>query len=298
VPVGKKYAGPLNEMYRPSLQVRGVVLTAFAIGLSSSVVHALAPSGGAILVPHRAVYEMTLDQSRPASGISGVKGRMVFEFAGSGCDGYTMNMRLVTQVEGNTGRSIVTDLRSSTWEEGAGKRYRFNSSQYKGEALEESTSGDAERAGPNDHVDVHVSLPKSKELKVSGPVMFPTQHSLAILDTAKKGQSVLQTKIYDGSSKGDKVYSTTAFIGKRLKAGTKKPSKRVENDRTLEQLDSWPVSISYFETDDSAGETPVYQLNFRMYDNGVSRELVIDYGDFAIKGDLSSLEFMPMSKCE
>ena len=88
------------------------MLTALAIGLSSSAVQALAPSGAAILVPHRAVYEMTLDTSRPASGISGVKGRMVFEFAGSGCDGYTMNMRLVTRVEGSTGRSIVTDLRS------------------------------------------------------------------------------------------------------------------------------------------------------------------------------------------
>ena len=271
---------------------------AFAIGLSSNAVYALAPSGTAILVPHRAVYEMTLDSSRPASGISGVKGRMVFEFAGSGCDGYTMNMRLVTRVEGSTGRSIVTDLRSSTWEQGAGTRYRFNSSHYKGEALEEATSGDAERSDADGHVNVHVSAPKPKDLKVTAPVMFPTQHSLAILETAKKGITVLQARVYDGSSKGDKVYSTTAFIGKRLEPGAKLPPKRVANDKELDKLESWPVSISYFETGDEAGETPVYQLNFRMYNNGVSRSLMIDYGDFAIKGDLSSLEFMPLSKCE
>ena len=268
------------------------VVGAFA---NSSV--AFVPGGAVNLVPHRAVYEMTLDQSRPASGVAGVQGRMVFEFAGSGCDGYTMNMRLVTRIEGETGRSSTTDLRSSTWEEGRGKRFRFNSSQYRGEKLEESTSGDAERAASRSDVDVHVSGPKPKELKVSGPVLFPTQHSLAILEAAKQGKSVLQARVYDGSGTGDKVYATTAFIGKPVKPGAKRPEKRVKNDEALDKLVSWPVSISYFDNDEP-GETPVYQLGFRFYENGISRDLVIDYGDFAIKGDLSSLELMPSQRCD
>ena len=268
------------------------VVGAFA---NSSV--AFVPGGAVNLVPHRAVYEMTLDQSRPASGVAGVQGRMVFEFAGSGCDGYTMNMRLVTRIEGETGRSSTTDLRSSTWEEGRGKRFRFNSSQYRGEKLEESTSGDAERAASRSDVDVQVSGPKPKELKVSGPVLFPTQHSLAILEAAKQGKSVLQARVYDGSGKGDKVYATTAFIGKPVKPGAKRPEKRVKNDEALDKLVSWPVSISYFDNDEP-GETPVYQLGFRFYENGISRDLVIDYGDFAIKGDLSSLELMPSQRCD
>jgi len=125
------------------------------------------PGAPAVLVPHRAVYELTLDKSRAASGISGVSGRMVFEFAGSGCDGYTMNMRLVTRVEGSSGRSIMTDLRSSTWEQGTGTRYRFHSSHYKGEALEEATSGDAERSVADGDVNVHVNAPSPKNIKVS-----------------------------------------------------------------------------------------------------------------------------------
>ena len=50
------------------------------------------------LVPHRAVYEMTLGQTRSASGITGIDGRMVFEFSGSECNGYSLNMRMVTQM--------------------------------------------------------------------------------------------------------------------------------------------------------------------------------------------------------
>ena len=50
------------------------------------------------LVAHRAIYEMTLDDARSASGITGIDGRMVFEFTGSECDGYSLNMRMVTQM--------------------------------------------------------------------------------------------------------------------------------------------------------------------------------------------------------
>ncbi|MGI9387672.1 MAG: cell envelope integrity EipB family protein [Methyloligellaceae bacterium] len=280
-----------KTIFRPMLL--GVLL----LGAHAGSALAFVPGGAANLVPHRAVYEMTLDHSRPANGVAGVRGRMVFEFAGSGCDGYTMNMRLVTRIEAETGRSSTTDLRSSTWEEGHGKRFRFNSSQYRGQDLEESTSGDAERAAAENDVDVHVNAPKPKELKVPGPVLFPTQHSIAILEAAKKGKSILQARVYDGSGKGDKVYSTTAFIGKPVKPGAKAPEKRVKNDEALEKIVSWPVSISYFDNKEE-GTTPVYQLGFRFYANGISRDLVIDYGDFAIKGDLSSLELMPSQGCE
>ncbi|WP_032450615.1 EipB family protein, partial [Brucella pinnipedialis] len=35
------------------------------------------------LVPHRAIYDLTLDRADEKSGISGLTGRMVYEFNGS-----------------------------------------------------------------------------------------------------------------------------------------------------------------------------------------------------------------------
>jgi hypothetical protein len=54
-------------------------------------------------------------------------------------------------------------------------------------------------------------------------------------------------------------------------------------------LPFWPVTISYFEpgAGKSGEETPVYQLSFLLYQNGVNRRLVLDYGDFALNGTLS-----------
>jgi hypothetical protein len=56
------------------------------------------------------------------------------------------------------------------------------------------------------------------------------------------------------------------------------------------------VSIGYFEP--KGGDlTPSYQIDFRLYENGVSRELLIDYGDFSIHGTLTALEYLKAPGC-
>ena len=43
---------------------------------------------------------------------------------------------------------------------------------------------------------------------------------------------------------------------------------------------------------------PVYELEFLFFENGVSRKLFIDYGEFAIRGELKEIVFHAPSKCE
>ena len=45
------------------------------------------------LAPHRAVYDLKLKDATERSGIAGMYGRMVYEFNGSPCDGYTVSFR-------------------------------------------------------------------------------------------------------------------------------------------------------------------------------------------------------------
>ena len=67
------------------------------------------------LAPHRAIYDMTLRNAAPGSNVSEVRGRLVFDFGGSACAGYSLKSRMVTQVVDRDGKATVTDLRSSTW---------------------------------------------------------------------------------------------------------------------------------------------------------------------------------------
>ena len=248
------------------------------------------------LVAHRAIYEMTLDDARSASGITGIDGRMVFEFTGSECDGYSLNMRMVTQMTDTQGQTNLTDLRSSTWEQGDGQKFRFQSAQYLNDKLGDVTMGRAVRETPKEAVKVKLSQPSAAELDLSGPLLFPTQHSFALIAAARTGQGLFQARVYDGSEKGQKLYDTTAFIGTEVQPGSDPKLEQVAKDKGLGELASWPVSIGYFEA--KGGDlTPSYQIDFRLYENGVSRDLLIDYGDFSIRGTLTSLEYLKATEC-
>ena len=280
--------------------VGGKLALLAAFGLACAFSHdalALAAKEPSKLVPHRAIYEMTLDEARSA-GITGIDGRMVFEFTGSPCDGYSLNMRMVTQMTDSQGQSNLTDLRSSTWEQGDGKKFRFQSAQYLNDKLGDVTMGRAVREVPQEAIEVKLSQPSRAELALAGKVFFPTQHSIALIEKALSGENVFQARIYDGSEKGRKVYETTAFIGTVVKPGAEDAKlEAAAKDKNLGELSSWPVSIGYFEPKDG-DLIPSYQIDFRLYENGVSRDLSIDYGDFTIDGRLTSLEYLQAKNCK
>jgi hypothetical protein len=255
--------------------------------------------GSVALAPHRAVYEITLDQSRGGSGVSEMSGRMVYELTGSACEGYTQTMRFVTRITNQEGATSITDMRSTSWEDALAKSFRFSSSQYKDTKLSESTQGDASRPASSSEGKVELVKPAKKQVPLGPNVHFPIQHSIALLEAARRGATIFQADLYDGSEKGEKVYATTAYIGKMHPPGHNKKLPQVANAAALDGLRSWPVSISYFEQGaDKKDAAPSYELAFLYFDNGVSRRLYIDYGDFAVRGALKTLTFLEPGRCD
>ena len=254
---------------------------------------------GVILAPHRAIYDLTLATTRSGSGVVSVAGRMAYDLTGSSCDGYTQTMRFVTRMTNQTGSTVVTDLRSTTWEDARGKRFRFDSSQYRDEKATENTVGDAARTGASDEVKVELTKPAKKNLSIPSRVYFPVQHTIALLSAAKAGRTSFRADLYDGSEKGEKVYDTVAAIGRAHPPGSNRQLIQLKNTDKLDGLKAWPVSIAYFEPAASKQDAlPVYELSFLMFENGVSRKLYIDYGEFALQGDLSEITFHEPAKCE
>jgi hypothetical protein len=127
---------------------------------------------------------------------------------------------------------------------------------------------------------------------------FPVQHSIALLAAARNGERIFLADLYDGSEKGEKVFATASFIGKANPPGYNRTLPEVESARVLDTVRSWPVSISYFEEgSDRKDAVPAYELAFIYYENGVSRRLYIDYGDFSVRGALKSLQMLEPGKC-
>ncbi len=273
-----------------------VALTAFVI---TDTYGLMAQPGAPVLAPHRAVYDIKLDQSRGGSGVSDMSGRMVYELTGSQCEGYTQTMRFVTRMTNSEGATSISDMRSSSWEDALAQSFRFSSSQYKDTKLSDQTQGDASRTSVADSGKIELKQPKKKEITLKDKVYFPIQHSIALLAAAQKGDTLFQADVYDGSEKGEKIYTTTSYIGRSLPAGHNKKLSQAGESGKLDQLRSWPVSISYFEEgSEKKDAVPSYELAFLYFENGVSHRLFIDYGDFAIRGELKDLTFLDTTKCE
>ena len=66
----------------------------------------------------------------------------------------------------------------------------------------------------------------------------------------------------------------------------------------------WPVSIGYFGGEDAeegeetfGEEMPSYQMQFTLYENGVTNDLLMDYGDYALSGSLTEIEPLDDPDC-
>ena len=84
---------------------------------------AMAAASGPFLA-HQALYELNLVKSRGSNAISGARGRILYNFSGSACEGYTSEFRQVSELDSGEGKLTLSDLRSTSWEDAAGKSYR------------------------------------------------------------------------------------------------------------------------------------------------------------------------------
>jgi hypothetical protein len=152
--------------------------------------------------------------------------------------------------------------------------------------------GIAERSG--DHITVKLKQPEAKTFNLDASTVFPTEQIKRIIDAAREGKSLLELSVYDGSDNGEKVYNTLTVIGRAIPGDREIPSP--DPSTTSDQMKAqtrWPVTVSYFDRDAKAKEgeqSPVYAMSFELFENGVSRSLVLDYNDFVIAGALGKFD--------
>jgi hypothetical protein len=258
--------------------------------------HAAAVTPAGELASHRAVYELTLVQARGNSPAMSARGRILYDFSGNACDGYALQFRQVSELDNGEGKVSLSDLRSTTWEDGAAKKFVFKSQNYLNEAPVDSVDGQAERRP--DKVVVKLVQPADKTFELEPGMAFPTNHMRRIIAAARAHESILEVAVYDGSEKGEKVYDTTTVIGQEIAPDERVPTDAAAGRRELAGLKRWPVTVSYFERGAAGGDQmPVYSIKFELYENGISRALVLDYNDFAISGELRSIEIRDTKPC-
>src|ERR1700754_1549218 len=272
---------------------------AIACGSGFSHAPAMAAASGPFL-SHQALYELSLVKSRGSNAISNARGRILYNFSGSSCEGYTSEFRQVSELDSGEGKLTLSDLRSSSWEDAAGKSYRFKIDTRINDAESAPIDGVAERVG--DHIAVKLKQPVTKTFNLDGKVVFPTEQIQHIIAAAREGKSVLELMVYDGSDNGEKVYNTMSVIGQPIPGDRSiaTPDASTTND-AMKSLTRWPVTVSYYDHDSKpkdGEQTPVYAMSFELFENGVSRALVLDYNDFVIAGAMGRFDVKDSKPCK
>jgi hypothetical protein len=244
------------------------------------------------IAPHRAIYEISLARSESGSGVSSAKGRMVFEVTGSVCEGYKMRQRMVVNIGDEEGNMGLLDFRVSTFESGDGNVYTFDSRTELNDEVVEAVEGEARRNAAA--IEVSLKQPTEKKVTLDGGVLFPSQHMQAIIDAAIADRRFISTDIYEGAGTGDSSDEAATAIGRALTAGADSPLRS--------GVRHWPISVGYFDptkkVDEGLGEeVPSYQMSFTLYENGVTSDLVMDYGDYALTGSLQKIEALTSPDC-
>jgi EipB-like len=274
----------------------GFALLSLALAALASAA-ASAPSTGSVrLVPHRAVYDLSLSGAAGTSrSVDSASGRIAFDFAGDACDGYTLKYRQVTVLESGESGQRTLDVRTATFESGDGKTIRFKTDSRLEGVSADNVDGDAELR--DDALAVRLKEPKRETVTLQGRALFPSEHLKRLIEGGRAGENTVSVKVYDGSDDGKRVYDTLALIGRRIEPGAGANLEPPAKQEALAKLPRWPMTISYFKAG-TGDQTPAYTISFELYENGISRALKLDYGDFALKGELASLEVLPLSACE
>lgn len=266
--------------------MNSVVAVAVAVAMSATAAAGVAAA--ADLAPHRAVYSMSLHSARPASGIAGASGAMTYEF-NDACDGWTVENRTALAFAYNEGKQVQTDWEFVTWESKDGLRYRFHVRSTRDGMVVEEIDGTASLDGRGQGGKVVFTRPQALTMKLPKGTIFPTEHTLRLIEHAESGARLFSRVVFDGSGT-DGAFDVNAVIGPR-----KAPSAE-DAGTPLTNQPSWRMNMAFFPVAAQVA-TPEYEVGLRYFTSGVAKDVVQSFGDFALRARLDKLEPLPKPDC-
>lgn len=250
-----------------------------------------ADAATATFTPHRAVYELSLGKSRANGTVSRAQGKLEFEWADV-CTGWTVSQRTLVQLISNEGQVIDFGWTLNSLESKDGTYYRFFIRRLNAGGVAESQRGEARLDGPGQSGVATYTEPATQEVKLPKGTMFPTAHSLLLMDAAEKSAFPLWRQVFDGSGEEGGLYGISAAFSGALPSS--KPGQL--ESPLLQDQKSWRLQLAYFGADESVS-VPEHEQIFRIYANGVVDEMLLDYGDFTLRADLRTLDPLPAPQC-
>ncbi len=240
-------------------------------------------AGSAELLSHRAIHDLKMTRAETQSGISNVEGRVVLEWQ-KVCEGFTLEQRMVLETQLVEGPVRVSDFHYSTWESADGLKFRFSMRYEIDGSVIDEVVGQAQLEEPGGVGKAVFSKPDGATLDLPKGTIFPSEHTLRVIQAARAGKTMHRNVLFDGSL-SDGLFNVVSLIGRLTsESGTERPVRAAIGEHK-----SWPIRLAFFKYGPE-DTLPDYEMSVRLYDNGVSGDLLLDYKEFALKGSLIRVE--------
>ena len=243
-------------------------------------------AGADALTGQDALYNLSLAKVR-THDVTGATGQMRFSVI-DGCTGWatTQHMTLLIRNADGTLNKSVTDY--ITWESKDGKTLTFTLREKDNDGkLTVDDAGTATHSGANGTGTIVYTTPKSTVLAMPPGTLFPMAHTQALIDAGKTNQKFISVPLFDGTTADGAQHTFVAVLGHR--------GPQLASFPALSPLPSDIVDIAFFERKNS-DETPDFRSQMRYYDDGVATDILLDFGDFVMKGKLDRLT-IPAASC-
>jgi hypothetical protein len=236
-------------------------------------------SAAAQLMPHRALYQLSLAEA--GGGLARAEGAFAIEWQAA-CEGYVSRQRLWFLGATEEGGLFDSDVRFSSWESRDTTMLRFTMRSFSDGELVEEYRGTAEVPRDGTPGRARYVLPEPEDMRLPPDTLFPTDHLNHLLASARRGEHLITHDVFDGSGgASDALSAVTAVIGQAL-------AEDEADERT------WPVALAYHAPDDHEAGVPIFELRFLLNERGLMRDVYLDYGDFALKGTLEHISWLPL----
>ncbi|HQT62932.1 MAG: hypothetical protein B7Z75_07560 [Acidocella sp. 20-57-95] len=263
--------------YLPTL----AVLAALTPGL------ALADNIASALTGQDATYTLTLAKVR-THDVTGATGAMRFSVI-DGCTGWgtTQHMTLlIRNADGSLNKSVSDYM---TWETKDGKTLTFTLRERDNDGkLTTDDAGTATHTGPDNAGQVVYTTPAGRLMKLPPGTLFPMAHTETLLKGGTDGAKTIAVPLFDGTSDSGAQNTFIAILGHNGPLKNKYPA--------LAKLPSSDVDIAFYDSK-HADQNPNFRSQMRYYDDGVADNIMLDFGDFVMRGTLDKLS-IPASTCK
>lgn len=248
-------------------------------------------SAGTVL-PHRAGYNLSLVSARSGSGILDVTGVLSYDWSDS-CDGWAIEQKYALQILRGDGPPVHITASYVNWESKDGLRFRFNvkrerTSRQNSEKTE--VKGEAELDGRDKPGKARFEQPRKRVVLLPKGTVFPTTHTLMLIDKAAAGTRFDRRLVFDGADVEGPSTMTAVLLPRKAAPPGGHPKQLTK------PAPVWPVNIAVFPRKPGA-EVPEFEITIYIQDNGVVPEMRMNYGDFTVRGKLEIFQALKASGC-